>query len=158
MNPDSTTLLRRLLRERRVAALGTLQDDGAPSVSMVPFALLDDERSLAIHVSGLAAHTRQLLRSPRVGLMVVDADAPDADPLALGRISIQGEARLLEAGDPSHAAAKARYLAKFPQASDLFDFPDFRLVSVRFDELRLVAGFGRAHSLPVDELPRLLAG
>lgn len=52
-----TLALRALLHARRVAALGTLGDDGNPFVSMVPYALEPSLGCLVIHVIGLAAHT-----------------------------------------------------------------------------------------------------
>jgi predicted pyridoxine 5'-phosphate oxidase superfamily flavin-nucleotide-binding protein len=55
--PRLTRELRALLQAQRVATLGTLNADGSPLVSMVPFALRTDEAGFVIHVSGLAAHT-----------------------------------------------------------------------------------------------------
>ncbi|HEY8908532.1 MAG TPA: pyridoxamine 5'-phosphate oxidase family protein, partial [Rhodoferax sp.] len=66
--PRLTRALRELLSTRRVAALGTLDDhqNAQPFVSMVPFALLSTEGCLVIHVSGLAAHTRNLIAHSQV--------------------------------------------------------------------------------------------
>jgi hypothetical protein len=44
-----------LLRAARTAALGTLDDEGAPFVSMVPFAVAAPLGCLVLHVSALAA-------------------------------------------------------------------------------------------------------
>ena len=63
--PRLTHALRTLLRGHRIAALGTLGEDGQPFVSMVPFAVEPVSASLVIHVSGLAAHTRNLQTTPR---------------------------------------------------------------------------------------------
>lgn len=154
MNPESTRMLQTLLHERRVAALGTLQD-GEPSVSMVPFASSDDARRLIIHVSGLASHTRNLQASPAVSLMIMDHEDPVQMAQALGRVTVQGTARVLDTGDAGYSAARASYLARFPDAADLFEFPDFRLVAIDAREARLVAGFGRAHTLYPEDLTRL---
>ena len=64
--PRLTRDLRILLATQRVAALGTLGDDGVPFVSMVPFAVEPLGATLVIHVSALAAHTRNLQVSPNV--------------------------------------------------------------------------------------------
>ena len=157
MNLESTQLLQVLLHQRRVAALGTLQD-GEPAVSMVPFVSSPDGGRLVIHVSGLAAHTRNLQASPAVSLMVMDDDRPEQMPQALPRVSLQGQARVVVVGDPGYTEAKAWYLAKFPDAADLFEFPDFRLVVVEVREARLVAGFARAHTLYPVDLARHLGG
>ncbi len=63
--------LRALLNAQRVGALGTLGDDGAPYVSMVPFAIDQHHRCLVIHVSALAAHTRNLQERAPVALITV---------------------------------------------------------------------------------------
>ena len=154
MNPESTQTLQTLLRTRRVAALGTLQE-GEPAVSMVPFVASADARQFVIHVSGLAAHTRNLQRNPAMSLMVMADDDPVQMAQALPRLTVQGTARVLATGDVGHAVAKASYLAKFPDAADLFDFPDFNVVAVDVREARLVAGFARAHTLYPDDLQRL---
>ena len=66
-----TRELRALLHTQRVAALGTLGDNGAPQVSMVPYAIAPSCGCLVLHVSGLAAHTRNLQKAPAVSLLVM---------------------------------------------------------------------------------------
>jgi predicted pyridoxine 5'-phosphate oxidase superfamily flavin-nucleotide-binding protein len=58
--PRLTRDLRTLLKAQRVATWGTLNDNGSPLVSMVPFALRTDEAGFVIHVTSLAAHTANL--------------------------------------------------------------------------------------------------
>jgi len=55
-----------LLHRCTVAALGTLHQ-GAPSVTMTPYALAADRLAFLVLVSGLSAHTRDMLADPRVG-------------------------------------------------------------------------------------------
>jgi putative heme iron utilization protein len=64
MNPETTGLLRQLVFDRPVAALGTLHD-GLPFVSMVPYAVSPDGGHFLIHISRLAAHTKDLRATPR---------------------------------------------------------------------------------------------
>jgi putative heme iron utilization protein len=157
MNPESTRLLRRLMWDTRVAALGTLQG-GDPAVSMVPFAtrVTPEGALIVVHVSSLAAHTQNMAAHPRVSLLLMVPDDPALMPQALPRLTLQGQAQTLRTNDPDHAPAQARYLARFPDAADLFGFADFQLVQITITEARLVAGFARAHTLPPDELIRLL--
>ena len=89
-----TRELRALLQTQRVAALGTLCEDGAPLVSMVPFAIEAGQPCLVIHVSGLAAHTRNLQSSPRVSLMVMRAEAEGEPVHALPRVTLEGRAEV----------------------------------------------------------------
>lgn len=79
MNPASAQTLRQLLRTQEVAALGTLHE-GRPYVSMVPFATLSGGTGFVVHVSQLAAHTKDMLRSPPVSLLVVAPPVPDVLP------------------------------------------------------------------------------
>src|SRR5450830_628006 len=79
--------LRTLLNTQRVAALGTRDEDGLPFVSMVPFALEPHSPCLVIHVSGLAAHTRNLQTTPQVSLLVMQAEVPGEPVHALPRVT-----------------------------------------------------------------------
>ena len=69
-----TIALRSLLQSQRVAALGTIDEAGAPYVSMVPYAMTPSLGCLVIHVSGLAAHSRNLQAMPNVSLLVMQSE------------------------------------------------------------------------------------
>jgi len=149
----------RLLRERPVAALACLDDDGAPALSMVPFAVEaghDAAAGLILHVSGLAAHTRQMARDARVSLLILDRDDAAEMPQALQRASLQASATFVEPGGADHARCEALYLARHPQASLMTQLPDFRFVRLTPTVLRHVAGFGAARSLDGELLATVL--
>jgi putative heme iron utilization protein len=146
---DSTThILRSLLLDRPVAALATLHE-GLPAVSMIPFAVHADggRCRLVTHVSRLAAHTGDMLAVPQVGLLVMAADSAGAMPQALPRVSLPAVATFVPPDEPEHAALRTCYLAKFPDAADLFLLGDFSIVALEPTSARLVAGFGRAVTL-----------
>lgn len=153
--PDASVanVLRALLEGRSVGALATLHD-GLPAVSMVPFAatVAAGRLCLVTHVSGLAAHTRDMRSTPDVCLLVMASESPAAMPQALPRVSLQAVARFIPTDHPEHATAKAAYLTKFPEAADLFLLGDFSLVVLEPTSARLVAGFARAVTLPPDAL------
>jgi putative heme iron utilization protein len=152
--------LRMLLAAVPVAALGTLREgrDGPePFVSMVPVAWAADGRSAFVHVSTLAQHTRDLQRQPRAALLFTAALQPDDDPQALPRLSLQVDARFLERGGESWAAAEAAYRARFPRSEQTFALGDFHLVALQPRTARFVAGFGRAHAVDADTLAALAA-
>lgn len=154
MEADTARSLRRLLSERPVAALATLHG-GEPAVSMVPFVLPAGDDRLFIHVSALATHTRDMHEHPRVGLLVVAEDAT-VSPQALPRVALQCDAAALERTGEAYAQARAHYLARFADAAPMFDLGDFSIVALRPVSARLVAGFGRAHSLVGEPLGRWL--
>lgn len=149
--PRLTSALRALLAAQRVAALGTLGDDGAPFVSMVPFAVDAQDRSLVIHISGLAAHTRNLQHTPRASLMVCQAEVTGEPVHALPRVTLDVQAADAAAGADAQACRDA-YLARFPEAEPMTALGDFRFVRLRPLGARQVAGFGAARSLDVAEL------
>jgi heme iron utilization protein len=86
--------------------------------------------SFIIHVSQLAAHTNDMLSHPQVSLLVIAPPTHEVMAQELARITVQGEAVQLPAGTPEHAAAKAAYLARFPQTEMLFGFSDFSLFAI----------------------------
>jgi putative heme iron utilization protein len=148
--------LRALLAHTPVATLATLHK-GEPATSMVPYALLPDGR-FVIHVSRLATHTRDMLEHPAVSLLVMAAPGSAETPLALPRVSVQGQALVCAPDAPDHAAARAAYLAKLPEAEELFSFADFSLFLITPQFLRYVAGFGRAHTVTAEQYAGLLRG
>lgn len=156
MDAEAARLLRRLLAEQPTAALATLHK-GEPAVSMVPFVLPVGGTELIIHVSGLATHTRDMREHPRVALLVTaDASGP-WPPQALPRVSLTADARSLPRDSAEAEAARAAYLARFPESAPTFELGDFGLVALRPVAARLVAGFGRAYSLVGEALQDWLA-
>lgn len=146
MDTDASSLLRRLLAERPVAALASLHR-GEPAVSMVPFVLPAGGTRLFIHVSALATHTRDMHEHARVALLVTAEAGGQWPAQALPRVSLQADAQALARDSGEYATARAHYLARFPDAAQTFELGDFSLVALEPVTARLIAGFGRAYSL-----------
>lgn len=152
MDDTLNRVLRNLVLGRAVAALGTVEE-GEPFVSMVPYILHGAGAAFLIHVSGLSAHTRQMLAHPQVSILVTAAeDAPGEEgaailPQALPRVTVQGTAARIDPSGNEYAAGKAAYLERFPGAELMFGLPDFSLFTLRPRSARFIAGFGKAHSL-----------
>lgn len=144
-----------LLRQRRVAALGTLQSDGAPFVSMTPFALHPDVAALILHVSGLAAHRRQMELDSRVSLLVSAAEVDDVPVQALARVTLTGRARTLPPDSTDWQTCRTAYLDRYPEAEPITGLPDFVFVAITLEQARQIAGFGAARSLSLAELQDL---
>ncbi len=163
--------LQSLFSQRQVATLGTLDEAGLPSLSMVPFAVLVErsgdasgdapgdtpgETALILHVSELAAHTRQMRREPRVALLVMAGDDAAETPQALPRVSLSAVATFLAPGSDRHARARAAYLARFPQSELMTQLPDFQFIALAPTAVRHVSGFGAARSVDPADLARVL--
>lgn len=157
MDPNVAEGLRSLLQGGQVAALGTLHG-GAPHVSMVPFALLASPPAFVIHVSGLAAHTRDMLEDSRVSLMVAAAPDPSVPPQATPRVTIQAQAAPLAAAESEYPRARASYLERFPDSAMTFELADFSLFLLRPVSLRFVGGFAQAKTVTPEGLAAILAG
>jgi heme iron utilization protein len=150
--------LRSLLYGQRVAALGTLCANGAPLVSMVPFAVEPGQACVVIHVSSLAAHTGNLQSAPTVSLLVMRAEARDEPVHALPRVTLEGQASVLRPGSAEWQACGAAYLRRFPEAEPMTHLEDFMFVAIHLTAARQVAGFGAARSIDQEELAVLLRG
>src|SRR5690349_22861833 len=94
MDELSERTLAGLIRETRVAALGTLHD-GEPNLAMVAYAFADDFSAFYIHVSRLGKHTTDMEADPRVSLLIAETDDGRADPQTLARVSLRGVAQVL---------------------------------------------------------------
>ena len=156
MTPEHAARLVSLVQGRTAAALGTLHA-GAPFVSMAPYAVLPDGTAFVIHVSRLAAHTKDMLADPRVSLLVMQAEGEGVAAQALARVSVQGEATEMAKGSEAERACRNCYLARFPEAGPLTEFGDFSFFAIRPVQARFVAGFAQAMSVTGETLARLLA-
>lgn len=157
MNPTHAEALRTILTSQAIAALGTLHD-GEPFVSMVPFAIMPEGRGFVIHVSGLAAHTKDMLHHPTVSLLMMAPQDPETPPQALPRVTVQCSARQLSDEDPAYPAARMSYLGRFPDAEMTMALGDFSLFLLTPLAVRLVGGFAQAANLTPLNLQQALAG
>jgi putative heme iron utilization protein len=148
---SSTETIFQALLNLPVAALGTLHQE-APFVSMVPLVPAQDGSGFLIHVSRLAQHTKDLMADGRVSLLLMQPLEEQQDPLALPRLTLQGEAEAISVGSSAHDSAAAAYLARFPQAEMTLGLGDFSFFRIRPASGRLVAGFGRALSLDASQI------
>lgn len=154
--PRLTQALRALFHTHRVAALGTLGDHAQPFVSMVPYAVEPQAALVVIHVSALAAHTRNLQAVPQVSLLVMQAEVAGEPVHGLPRVTLEGVASVLPAGSAPWQRARAAYLARFPEAQPMTELGDFMFVGIEVLGARQVAGFGAARSLDADALAQVL--
>ncbi|MEP7180706.1 MAG: pyridoxamine 5'-phosphate oxidase family protein [Betaproteobacteria bacterium] len=153
MKEEAAVRAASLLHRCRAATLGVLHD-GAPGLSMVPYAIHPDPFALIILVSALAAHTQDMDREPRVGLLVMDPERDDTPAHTLARVAIEATVQRLAADDARYATARAAYTARFPDMTMLFELGDFALFALEPVAVRAVLGFASAHSLTPETLAR----
>ncbi len=144
-----------LLASTRWAALGTVDESGAPYVSNVAFAV--ESGSLLIHVSQLAAHTGNLLSRPLFSLLISEPDSSlQRDPQLLARLTISGRALPLSRDSDDFTQSAKRYIAQFPEAEMRFGFGDFHLIRLIPESGNFVGGFGRAARLKGEKIAAAL--
>jgi hypothetical protein len=101
MDPAASHLLGELIGGRSVASLATLHE-GLPFASMVPYAIWHDAASdrllFVTHVSRLSAHTRDMLETPQVCLLITAPEATgDSEAAKSAFISRQPMGRMARA-------------------------------------------------------------
>lgn len=153
MDAQSEKVLAQLIRNARIASLGTLRDE-APQVSMVAFIHNGDFSAFYIFVSRLAQHTVDMQKDNRVSLMICETDDGRADPQTLARVSIRGKAESIQNGEPGFTPLKAQYLARFPESEQLFGLTDFSFWRITPKGGRYVAGFAKAFNITAEALQK----
>jgi len=156
MDSTSEQTLARLIRDARMAALGTIHN-GEPNLAMVAVAVASDFSAFYIHVSKLGRHTADMEKDPHMSLLLTEADDGRTDPQTLARVSIQGTAEILPRTDPRYAGIRHIYLERFPDAEQFFSLGDFNLWRINPRGGRFVAGFARAFNLVPEMLRKVSA-
>ncbi len=146
MDRDEQRRLAALIDEHRWAALATEGRSG-PEASWVAYCAEPDFAGFLLHLSRLAAHTRNLLEDPRACLAISEAEAAGQDPQLLARVSIQGVVEAIPPQSADHARAGQRYRERLPDSEPLFGFGDFVLLRLKPERARFISGFARAYTL-----------
>ena len=133
---EASNAAKKLLREGLSGALATLMPGaGDPYCSLVNVATGHDGSPLLL-LSKLAIHTKNILADPRASLMLDERKA--GDPLEGARVMLMGRVAMTD-----DAKARARYLARHPEAEMFAGFSDFAIYRMDMERAHLVAGFGR---------------
>ncbi|MDX8397390.1 MAG: pyridoxamine 5'-phosphate oxidase family protein [Mariprofundaceae bacterium] len=135
-----------LLDQCQVSFLSTLGDHG-PETSMAPFAIYQGH--VLLHLSSLAKHTINIERDANIGLMICKPETKTSSPLALPRLSLQGNISIV--ADDQLVDSKAAYLESIPDAESLFSFADFRLFQLTPRQIHWIGGFGKARKVSLQQ-------
>ena len=139
---------KQFIRKQNYGVLSTHSqtESGYPFGSITPY-IISLDGDIAIFISHLAEHTKNIHADPKVSLTIFDpTDA--VNPTTGARITClaiaykaQDEKQLREA-----------YLAQFPEAKITLDLPGFHFYLLKLTRIRLVAGFGKVKWLNADQL------
>jgi len=139
----------------RTVFLATASSTGEPEASVVA-AALDAHGAFLIHVSGLAAHTRQLRETGRASLLLAEDEAATTQPLARRRLTWRCTAEFLTPADDEFPVSVNSLRARFGPAFELtLTLPDFQLIRLVPQSGRLVAGFGETYDVDPADWTRL---
>lgn len=140
--PSHAERCRTLVSEARSATLCTVARDpaGYPYGSLVTVAIDERGRPLLL-LSELAEHTQNLWSAAEASILLTEPLGRHAQPLALGRVTLLGPCRRVDAAERDKV--RAAFLAVQPDASYYVDFKDFAFYRLEPVALRYVGGFGR---------------
>ena len=145
---EATLAAQALLATAMTGALGTINKDASPLVTLVALATMANGTPLLL-LSNIAAHTQNILREPRVSLLI-DGDPTDTDPMTAPRLSVSGRVARLSSADIGRA--KPLFIQKHP-GSDPYDREvDFNYYKLEIEGARFNQGFGRFRKLGRDDL------
>jgi putative heme iron utilization protein len=146
----------RLLSEQLWFALATVDEDGLPGISYVPFAIVGG--GFGIVVSRLAAHSTPLLARRPASVMLVDCETPLSDAYTRARFSIA--VSVLPQAVGSSRAGEIWSALERRQGDTiriLRELPDFNAVLLEPTGGRLVLGFAAAYDLSGPAIAELMA-
>jgi putative heme iron utilization protein len=141
-SPSHAERCRTLAAEARAATLATIarEPEGFPYGSLVTVAVDAAGRPLLL-LSQLAEHTQNLEHRADASILLTEPLDRHRQPLALGRVTLLGPCRRLDAEDVEEA--RSTFLAVHPDAAGYVDFKDFAFYRLDPISLRYVGGFGR---------------
>lgn len=155
MQPNDEALLRNLFVQVRHLSLGVVLN-GKPVVGLLPFVLAPTFNGLLVHASNLAQHARGLGQNAPYSALIHASDTPEIDPLQLPRVTVSGGCSRLDRASSEYKAGRSGYLTRFPGSEITFQLGDFHLYHLAIEEVRFVAGFGRAFNVTPARLADIL--
>ncbi len=145
---ESIGAARALMAQTRSGALGSINQDGSPLVTLVAIATMEDGAPLLL-LSRIAAHTQNILCEPRASLLI-EGTSDGPDPMTGPRLSLGG--KVVALGDAEIAASKTRFIDKHP-GSVAYDVElDFDYYRLAIESARFNQGFGRFRKLGPSDL------
>ena len=140
-------LLMELLQTTRTLQLATVDHQGQPDASLVPY--LYDQHTLWILVSTLSRHTLHLQQHPQVSVLIYNNEITAANPFAIPRLTLYCHAQQQPLSN-YHALLDIMGEKLGNTVSVVRQLTDFCLFQLTPHSGRLVAGFGKAFNITAD--------
>ena len=154
MDIQSEKILAQIIRNTRIAVLGTLRD-AAPHTNMISFVAVRDFSTFHIFANRLDPHIMDLQKNKLMSLLIAETDDGRDDPLTLARVSIRGSAEPMQNGEPGFTLIKKMYIEYFPASESLFENADFGLWRINPKGGRFIAGLEKAYNISLETLQKV---
>lgn len=117
---------------------------GFPFGSVVPY-VISPSGQIAIFISQLAEHTKNILSDNKVALTISETDN---NPVAQARITLLAHA----VSSQQQEQLRALYQQQFPDADTVLSLGGFQFFELELIAVRLIAGFGEISWLSPEQL------
>lgn len=119
---------------------------GFPFGSVVPY-VISPSGQVAIFISQLAEHTKNILIDNKVALTISESDDHD-NPVAQARLTLLANAVVSQ----QQAALRALYQQHFHDADTILSLAGFQFFELELVAVRLIAGFGEIAWISPDDI------
>ncbi len=136
----------------KTVLLATADSNAAPDASYAP-CVIDEDGRIAVFISELANHTRNLRINPRASLMFIADESTSRNLFARRRLTLSAAAETLPRSHPQWPPLMEKMRDRHGNTIDLLmQLPDFQLFRFTTLEGTWVRGFGQAFPVLNDRL------
>lgn len=150
---DQQAVLQQLINGRKTASLSTLNKQGLPEVSLVPFVYY--QHAFWVYVSRLSQHTQNLLEQKYASLLIHGSEDTSTNAFAIQRLIAECNASEFNCRQNGQYAEEIFQCMsdRLGKTVDLLSqLPDFHLFSLTPKAGRLITGFGKAFTINFEDL------
>jgi heme oxygenase (biliverdin-IX-beta and delta-forming) len=139
----------------RTLLMATVSTDGVPDASYAPFVRVDDN-AFYVNLSALSTHTGNLLATPLVSVMFLQAEDDSKQLFARKRLGFDADAELVARDSARWCQVLDLFSDKFGDIIDLIrPLQDFKLFRIQPRSGVYVRGFAQAYPLEGPGLEQL---
>ena len=146
MNIEKEAIIEKnlILEKINSAILSTVDLKGNPNASYAPIAL-DSENNIYVYLSDLSKHTKNLINTRKVSVMLIEDESKAINIFARKRLTINANVELIERGTIDWYEKITFLDNRFGESMKyLKEMMDFNLFQLTPKEALLVYGFGKA--------------
>jgi putative heme iron utilization protein len=139
----------------RSLVMATVSAEGVPDASYAPFVRIDDN-AFYVNLSDLSTHTGNLLATPSVSVMFLQAEEHSKQLFARKRLGFDGDAEVVPRDSPLWGRIMDLFEHKFGEVVELIrPLEDFKLFRIQPRRGVFVRGFAQAFPVEGPELEQL---